>query len=253
MIYIGIDVAKDNHDCFITNFNGKCYLKHSPLLTTRMVSTIFFEFLGADHVANAHLTRLTNLLSESSKGRYSKETVITFRNAARTSIGSDMSAKSLELKHTIKLIQELTFEIDEIKNEISLIMDEFSSPILSIPRINYRMVTMIIAEISDFNRFDSPDKILVNAGFSPSTYQSGQLGGTYSLTWKSETPDIYDMPYTTLPNMSATGIQRLLNTWQRNEQKASITMLLYLMLSKNGSELFTILMNIPDGFTSAAR
>ena len=46
--------------------------------------------------------------------------------------------------------------------------------------INYRMGAMIIAEIGDFNRFDSPDKILAYAGFSPSTYQSGQLDGAYS-------------------------------------------------------------------------
>ena len=147
-----------------------------PTLHMASVYTMLSEFPDAKQVANAHLTRLTNLLSESSKGRYGKETAITFRNAARTSIGS----KSLELKHTIKLIQELSSEIDEIENEIKLIMDEINSPILSIPGINYRMGSMIIAEIGDFNRFDSPDKILAYAGFSPSTYQSGQLDGAYS-------------------------------------------------------------------------
>ena len=84
------------------------------------------------------------------------------------------------MKHTIKLIQELTSEIDEIENEIKIIMDKINSPILSIPGINYRMGAMIIAEIGDFSRFDSPDKILAYAGFSPSTYQSGQLDGAYS-------------------------------------------------------------------------
>ena len=138
-----------------------------------------------------------------------------------------MPAKSLELKHTIKLIRELTSDIDEIEHEIKLIMDEISSPILSIPGINYRMGAMIIAEIGDFNRFDSPDKILAYAGLSPSTYQSGQL-------------DVYDMPYTTQPNMSVTGIQHSLNIWQRNEPKANITMLPYLMPSKSWFELFTI-------------
>ena len=144
------------------------------------VYAMLSEFPGAKQVANAHLTKLANLLSESSKGRYVKETAIAFRNAAITSIGSNMPAKSLELKHTIKLIQELTSEIDEIENEIKIIMDEINSPILSIPGINYRMGAMIIAEIGDFNRFASPDKILAYAGFSPSTYQSGQLDGAYS-------------------------------------------------------------------------
>jgi transposase len=151
-----------------------------PTLHMASVYAMLSEFPGAKHVANAHLTKLSNLLSEASKGRYGKETAITFREAARTSIGSNMPAKSLELKHTIKLIQELTSEIDEIENEIKIIMDEINSPILSIPGINYRMGAMIIAEIGDFSRFDSPDKILAYAGFSPSTYQSGQLDGAYS-------------------------------------------------------------------------
>ena len=151
-----------------------------PTLHMASVHAMLSEFSGAKQVANVHLTKLTNLLSESSKGRYCKETAIAFRNAARTSIGSNMSAKSLELKHTIRLIQELSSEIDEIENEIKSIMDEINSPILSIPGINYRMGAMIIAEIGDFNRFDSPDKILAYAGLSPCTYQSEQLDGAYS-------------------------------------------------------------------------
>ena len=151
-----------------------------PTLHMASVYTMLSEFPGAKQVASTHLTKLTNLLSEASKGRYGKETAIAFRNAARTSIGSNMPAKSLELKHTIKLIRELTSEIDEIEHKIKLIMDEINSPILSIPGINYRMGAMIIAEIGDFNRFDSPDKILAYAGLSPSTYQSGQLDGAYS-------------------------------------------------------------------------
>ena len=91
-----------------------------------------------------------------------------------------MSAKSLELKHTIRLIAELDSEIDEVEAQIKQIMDNLSSPILSIPGISYRMGAMIIAEIGDFSRFDSPDKILAYAGLSPSTYQSGKLDNAYA-------------------------------------------------------------------------
>ncbi len=103
-----------------------------------------------------------------------------FREAARSSIGSHMPAKSLELKHTIKLIRELDTEIEEIEKEIKSIMDKINSPILTIPGISYHMGAMIIAEIGDFNCFDSADKILAYAGMSPSTYQSGQLDNCYS-------------------------------------------------------------------------
>ena len=151
-----------------------------PTLHMASVYALLSEFPSASAIASAHLTRLTNLLSEASKGRYSKDTAIMFREAARSSIASHMPAKSLELKHTIKLIRELNNEIVEIEAEIKTIMDEINSPILSIPGINYRMGAMIIAEIGDFSRFDSPDKILAYAGMSPSTYQSGQLDNCYS-------------------------------------------------------------------------
>ena len=143
-----------------------------PTLHQNSVYELLYEFPGAKQVANAHLTRLSNLLETASKGHYTKETSIAFREAARTSIGSNMPAKSLELKHTIKLIRELDSEIEEIENEIKVIMDEINSPILSIPGISYRM--------GDFSQFDSPDKILAYAGMSPSTYQSGQLDNCYA-------------------------------------------------------------------------
>ena len=149
------------------------------------VYALLSEFPSAHAVTSAHLTKLANLLSQSSKNRYGKDTAIMFRKAARNSIGSNMPAKSLELKHTIKLIRELTSEIDEIKTNIKSIMDTIQSPILTIPGISYRMGAMILAEIGDFSRFDSPDKILAYAGMSPSTYQSGQLDNCHSHMEKS--------------------------------------------------------------------
>ncbi len=152
-----------------------------PTLHMTSVYALLSEFPSACAVASAHLTRLSHLLSENSKGRYGKDTAVMLREAARNSIGSHMPAKSLELKHTIKLIRELTLEIDEIEAAIKKIMDEeIQSPITTIPGISYRMGAMIIAEIGDFNRFDSADKILAYAGMSPSTYQSGQLDNCYA-------------------------------------------------------------------------
>lgn len=151
-----------------------------PTLHMASVYALLSEFPSAHSIASAHLTKLTNLLSKSSKNRYGKVTAVMFREAAKSSIGSNMPAKSLELKHTIKLIQELTSEIDEIEAKIKDIMDTINSPILTIPGISYRMGAMILAEIGDFRRFDSPDKILAYAGMSPSTYQSGQLDNCYA-------------------------------------------------------------------------
>ena len=149
-----------------------------PTLHMASVYAMLSEFPGAKQIAGAHLTHFKTLLSEASRGRYGREKAIEIRDAARRSIGSTMPAKSLELQHTIRLICELDKEIDEIEAAIKTIIDEMAPPILTIPGISYRMGAMILAEVGDFSRFDSPDKLLAYAGLSPSTYESGKLKAT---------------------------------------------------------------------------
>ena len=151
-----------------------------PTLHTASSYALLSELPSAKHIADVHLTHLTNLLYTASKGRYNRDKAIQIRETARNSIGTYMPAKALELKHTIKLIRELDSEIDEINIAIKEIMDKIDSPITSIPGIGLSMAAMIIAEIGDFNNFDSPDKILAFSGLSPSTYQSGKLNNCYS-------------------------------------------------------------------------
>lgn len=151
-----------------------------PTLHIPSMYRLLEEYSGASYIASAHLTKLTNLLREASHGHYNRDTAIKIREAARNSIGSVMPAKSLELKHTIKLIRELSSEIDEIDAEIKIMMEEIASPITTIPGISYNMGAMIISEIGDFSRFSSPDKVLAYAGVSPSTYQSGRIDNCYS-------------------------------------------------------------------------
>ena len=151
-----------------------------PTLHMASIYALLSEFPGAKQIASAHLTRLTNLLREASKGRYDREKAIQIRDAARNSIGCQMPAKSLELKHTIALIRELDAQIAEVEAAIQEIMDESQSPITTIPGIGTRMAAMILAEVGDFSMFSSPDKVLAYAGLSPSTYQSGQLTNCYS-------------------------------------------------------------------------
>ncbi|MEE1189189.1 MAG: IS110 family transposase [Bacteroidales bacterium] len=151
-----------------------------PTLHTASSYALLSELPSAKHIAEVHLTHLTNLLYTASKGRYNRDKAIQIREAARNSIGTYMPAKALELKHTIKLIREFNNEIAETEFAIQSIMDEIDSPITTIPGISLRMGAMILAEIGDFNNFDSPDKILAFAGLSPSTYQSGQLNNCYA-------------------------------------------------------------------------
>ena len=153
---------------------------------SRLVNILFPELetlvpslhLNSVYTILSDLTHFKAVLSDASKGRYGREKAVSIRDAAKQSVGSVMPSKSLELKHIIRLIRELNEEIKEIEAAIKSIMDEMNPPILTIPGINYRLGAMILAEIGDFSRFDSPDKVLAYAGLSPSTYQSGKLNAT---------------------------------------------------------------------------
>ena len=77
------------------------------MVCTLHMATIYAllsEFPSAKHIADAHLTKLTNLLYSASKGRYNRDKTLLNRNAAKNSIGLFILAKALELKHTICLI-----------------------------------------------------------------------------------------------------------------------------------------------------
>ena len=150
-----------------------------PSLHIASVYALLEEFPGAKQIAAAHLTRLKVLLETASKGRYKRDMALEIRDSARNSIGARIPAKSLELQHTIRLIRELDAEIAEIEERIQSIMNDLHSPITTIPGMGVRMAAMILAEVGDFTRFVSPDKLLAYAGMSPSTYQSGQLKNCY--------------------------------------------------------------------------
>ena len=137
------------------------------------IYSMLLKYPSAKDIAKSRFDTFANLIESSSNGRLDKMKAKEIRNLARKSVGVYISAKTMELKHTIKLIQILDSDIAEIEEQIQTHVQD--SPIATIPGISFRMAAMIQAEIGDFNRFSSPDKILAFAGLSPTTYQSGNF------------------------------------------------------------------------------
>lgn len=74
------------------------------------------ELPSVKHIAEIHLTHLTNLLYAAFKGSYVRDKAIQICEAARNFIGTYMLAKALDFKHIIKLIKEFNNEITEIQS-----------------------------------------------------------------------------------------------------------------------------------------
>ena len=196
-----------------------------PSLHTKSVYALLSEFPSAQHIANAHLTRLTNLLSESSRGRYGKDKAIQIRDAAKRSVGSVMPAKALELRHTIKLIGDLTEQIDEIEAEISNLVEATGTTLMTIPGISYTMAAMILAEVGDFSNSHHRTRCL-HLPECPLLHTNQDNLQTATPRWKSTAQNIFAILSTTLPNTSASGTKYSRIISPRDETRASIPLLL---------------------------
>lgn len=62
---------------------------------------------------------------------------------------------------------------DKAEKEVTRLMSEIDSPILTIPGIVYKLGSVILVEIRDIKNFRSPNQLLAYAGAEPSVSTSG--------------------------------------------------------------------------------
>jgi len=128
-----------------------------------------------DRIAKMHLTRLTNLLSKSSKGHFNQSTAVHLKELASNSVGIKNDTLSLQILQSIQQIEMYTQQLSEVEASIHEIMDKMDSVIKTIPGIGSLNGAMIIGEIGDISRFEKPCQLLAYAGLDPSVYQSGNF------------------------------------------------------------------------------
>jgi transposase len=159
---------------------------HTVVWSTTQKSMLLtlLEIPNTKAIADCHLTRFVNLLSNNSHGRYQRDKAIELHELARNSIGSNSPALAFELQQVIRTILFLQDEIDLLDKQIKKIMQEINSPLMSIPGISYTLAAIILAEIGDIAQFESPAKLLAFAGLEPSTYQSGKFTASHATMVK---------------------------------------------------------------------
>lgn len=171
-------------------------------LQANSVYQLMSVFPSAKDISVAHITRLTNILKNNSKGHYRRDKAIEIRNAARNSIGTYDAIKSLELQQTLQHIRLLQKHISCIECKIKEIITLIDSPLVTIPGISYITAAMIHAEIGDFSTFSSAGKILAFAGMEPSIYQSGQYTSNHAKMVKRGSKYLRFALYTAAKNVS---------------------------------------------------
>lgn len=129
-------------------------------------------------ISKVRIDKLTNILNNSSRGRFGNELALSLKNIAKNSIGVDNIALSIQVKHSINQINLINTQLTDVENTIKEIMNSLNTKILSIPGIGYILGATIISEIGNISKFDSPKKLLAYAGLDPSVIQSGNFNAT---------------------------------------------------------------------------
>ena len=138
-----------------------------------------YELLKAysspDDIAALHLTKLSNLLSKASRGRFGKEDARSLKSLAASSVGVKNTYISIQITQTIAQIELIESQLDELEQIIGKAMDELDSVIMTVPGIGKLNGAMILGEIGDIHRFSHPSKLLAYAGLDPVVNQSGKF------------------------------------------------------------------------------
>ena len=151
-----------------------------------------------DDIINISTTKLANLLSKNSKGRFNKDTALHIKEVAKSSFGIKFTtdACSFEIKQLINQIVFLESQIDAVSKEIKELYNKLDSHLLSVPGIGDNLAPIILAEIGDINNFDKPSKLIAFAGTDPSENQSGNKLSSNDKTSKRGYPYLRHAIYT---------------------------------------------------------
>ncbi len=132
-------------------------------------------YSSPDDIAALHLTKLSNLLSKASHGRFGKQDAKSLKSLAASSVGVKNTYISIQITQTIAQIELIESQISELEQIICKAMDELDSVIMTVPGIGKLNGAMILGEIGDIHRFSQPSKLLAYAGLDPVVNQFGKF------------------------------------------------------------------------------
>ena len=110
-------------------------------------------YSSPDDIAALHLTKLSNILTKASRGRFGKQDAESLKSLAKSSVGVKNTYISIQITQTIAQIELIESQLNELETVIETAMDELDSVIMTVPGIGKLNGAMILGEIGDIKRF----------------------------------------------------------------------------------------------------
>lgn len=152
---------------------------------------LLLKFTIPEEFMEISTVKLTNFIKLASKGRMGRATAEKVKQAAISSFGVKYALESFTFELRM-LMEQLNFaenQLSELDKEIARILQLTDGAILTtITGIGSTLAAVIIGELGDISKFDSPKKVVAYAGIDASVSQSGQFVGTQSKISKRGSP-----------------------------------------------------------------
>ena len=151
---------------------------------------ILLKYPTPTKLIRAKESTLTNILSKASGNHFGSEKAKEILLAAKNTFGIDdtYDTYSTLIKKYLNQIKFIQKDIAEIEKKISDIMQEIGSTITTIPGVSTILGAIILSEIGDVSRFNSPNKLAAFAGIDPSIKQSGDYSSIRNHMSKRGSP-----------------------------------------------------------------
>lgn len=132
---------------------------------------LFSSYPTPTKIARMHSDTLVKII----KIRGDRHTAATLiKSLAKATIGNTSVSNEILIDSIIEDIKHFKKQIDRIDEHLILLMDGFEF-LTSIPGIGNVVGAIILGEVGDINRFQTPAQLLAFAGLDPSIYESGDF------------------------------------------------------------------------------
>lgn len=133
---------------------------------------------------------LTKLLVQTSRGRFNEGKAQEIQQAAANSFGVSF-AKDAFAFQIRQLMEQICFsekQLEQLEGQIAQILHRTNKVIQTIPGIGETLGAVILSEIGDIRRFESPAKLVAFSGLDVRVNQSGEFTGTMNKISKRGSP-----------------------------------------------------------------
>lgn len=133
---------------------------------------------------------LSKLLAKASRGRFAEGKAREIQVAAVHTFGISYAKEAFAFQIR-QLIEQICFsekQLEQLEAQIASVLHRTNQVIATIPGVGETLGAVILSEIGDIHRFDSPAKLVAFAGLDVRVNQSGEFIGTRNKISKRGSP-----------------------------------------------------------------